>query len=253
MKKILKNTFFALFAGALLSASLSYAASLPITANADAFMRGDLKTANAATGRLLIGETAGGGFRGLLSFDLSALPAGATINSVQLVLHLAENDNNGALVDTTLTLALHAVTQAWTEASVSWNNASTSTPWTPTAGGTFDPTVLSSQTIPTKGATGVNYTWDNTAAFLSVVSSAYANGTAVSFLLKDSDEGSNQRELVRFVSKDDAAAPGSVVAGLGPQLIIDYTVGNIPEPSAYAVILSAAGLVVAMAIRSRKR
>ncbi|MDR1281423.1 MAG: DNRLRE domain-containing protein [Opitutaceae bacterium] len=242
MKKYSKNTFLALFAGSLLSVSLSHAASLPITSSADLFIRGDQPNSTNQGATLIVGELATGyKLRSLLSFDLSALPAGATINSVQLVLHLAEND--ATAVDTSLTLTLHAVTQTWAEASVTWNNASAGTPWT-TAGGTFDSTVLSSQTVPTKGSTGVDYTWDNTAEFLGIVRSAYASGTAVSFFLKDSDESTNQRELVRFVSNNGAAGPK-------PQLIIDYTVSSVPEPSTCVVILAVAGLAVATVARKR--
>jgi hypothetical protein len=73
-------------------------------------------------------------YRGLLHFDVSDLPAGATINSATL-------DLNILVADTAATAAeVRRVTQAsWVEAEATWNSYSTGNSWT-SAGGDYTAT-----------------------------------------------------------------------------------------------------------------
>ena len=224
-----------------------------IYSNADSYIRSDTTTTNAGGDfRLLIGETASAtanDLRIVLGFDLSSLPVNATINSVSLRLRIQENDTNVANSDTTLTLNLHALTESFTEGSVTWTNASTGTAWT-TPGGTNSGTLLSSAAVPTKGTVPATYTWGTSTAFVNVVQAAYGSGSMVGFLLKDSDESGTLRELIRFISKDET---GSSLQIYRPQLVVDYTLSTIPEPSTAAALIGAGGLLVAFGVRRRMR
>lgn len=235
-------------------ASASFADTATVFSSADSYFRSDntSSTAGANDFRLLVGETASvtaNDLRIALGFDLSALPSNITINSVSLVLRINENDTNAALQDTSVTLNLQGITQSWSEGSVSWNNASTGTPWT-TAGGTFSGTVLSSAVVPTKGTAPRSYTWASSSDFVSFVQAAHDGGSIVSFMLKDANETGTLREIIRFVSRNET---GTGLQAYRPQLVIDYTpVSSVPEPSAFAAIVGI-GALGFVASRRRRR
>lgn len=252
MKTSSLKTTLALAATLALPAALS-AESLTIYASGDTFIRSDNPTSTAGSGdfRLLVGETASvtaNDFRALFNFDLSTLPANAIITSVAFRLRVQDNDTNSGTA--TLALNLHALTQSWTEGSSSWNNAATGTPWT-TPGGTFDSTVLSSASVPTKGSTPATYTWNTSAALVNLVQTGANTNSVVGLLLKDSDETGLLRELVRFISKDET---GSTLQIHRPQLVIEYTIGStVPEPASAAALFGLAGLSAAVGLRRRRR
>lgn len=68
--------------------------------------------------------------RSLLKFDISAIPAGATIVSAKLSLYAHLNPNNGNLIDahfgTANAVSLQRITSAWTSAT-SWNTQPSTT------------------------------------------------------------------------------------------------------------------------------
>jgi hypothetical protein len=75
-------------------------------------------------------------WRGGLEFDLSTLPANATINSAELELYYHDDYTTTGAED----LEAHRITRSWTEAGVTWNSYDGTNSWT-SAGGDFDPTV----------------------------------------------------------------------------------------------------------------
>ena len=75
--------------------------------------------------------------RGLLKFDLSAIPANATISSATLYLY--ENGNK-----TGQTTYIYRVTSDWTESTVTWNTWST-------PGGDFDSSTAYFAYLPEQG------------------------------------------------------------------------------------------------------
>ncbi len=79
--------------------------------------------------------------RGLLRFDVTALPPLATVNSAVLDLNLVGIGSGG-----TATVYLHRATTPWAEMQASWNLATGGAPWT-TAGGDYDPTAAASAAI----------------------------------------------------------------------------------------------------------
>lgn len=252
MKNPKLTSVLALAAGLFLPA-ISPAETATIFSSADAHIRSDNTATNAGGDfRLLLGETASAtanDLRIVLGFDLSSLPANATINSVSLKLRVQDNDTNVATIDTTLTLNLHALTQTFAEGSVTWANASTGTAWT-TPGGTASGTLLSSAMVPTKGTVPVTYTWATSTAFVNTVQTAYNSGSIVGLLLKDSDETGTLRELLRFISRNET---GSTLQQYRPQLVIDYSLSSIPEPTTTAALIGGGGLLLALGVRRRTR
>jgi type II secretory pathway pseudopilin PulG len=92
--------------------------------------------------------------RGLLRFELAAIPPEALITSATLTLHL-EGIGSGNVAD----IYLHRVTRDWSPSLANWNSATAVTSWT-SPGGDIDPTVIASAVIDplVLGATQWNIT-----------------------------------------------------------------------------------------------
>jgi hypothetical protein len=245
----LRQTLLTAFAAALMTGAVS-AATLTLNPTADAYLRTDQPTSpspNPGTAtELLVGQVSSTtAMRALLSFDLSSIPVNATVNSVSLVMVQSSEDAGS---NTTITLELHLLTQAFVESQAAWNNAATGTPWT-TAGGTFDSAVLSAINVSVRPSQvpyslPVNQTWASTSSFVSAVQSAADGSNSIAFLFKDVNETNTGRELIKFFSKEGTTAP---------QLTIDYTVAAIPEPSTVGLLMGSVVLVGCVWLRRRSR
>jgi hypothetical protein len=198
---------------------------------------------------IYIGNTPRTGFtlrRGLLRFDLAAVPPGAQVTAATLTLTLKRVQNG------TTQVSLHKVTETWGEGTSLCNTpcgrgiASTpndatwlhrfypGTLWT-TAGGAFTPTASATTTVPP--AIDAAFNWSSaqlTADVQSWVGNAATNaGWAI---LDDALDHAKA-----FASREHA------ILAHRPQLSITYTVpppvggGDVPLP-AWALVLLAAGL-----------
>ena len=101
--------------------------------NADTYVRQDRATTNYGTGTTMDARRRNNqARRALVSFDLSGIPAGATINSATLELYAS------AVPGTSQTLDAHRITASWGETTATWNNqpAYDATPAASIAGGT---------------------------------------------------------------------------------------------------------------------
>jgi hypothetical protein len=174
--------------------------------------------------------------RALVSFDLSAIPAGATIDTVSLQLY-ATVAAAGAQ-----TVSLYRLTSDWGEgtsvASGNGGGGTSATPgdatwtdafnlgaaWT-TEGGDY---VLSSSASTSVSISGVAYTWSS-AGLVSDVQ-AWVNGTASNYgwIVIGNESGAGTAK--GFASKDATSNQ--------PQLTITYTVA-VPEPATQALALFA--------------
>jgi hypothetical protein len=83
---------------------------------------------------------------GLLQFDLSAVPAGATITSADITLSLGSSTSD--------TVRFHKVTSPWTEATASWSTHGTA--WNSTVEGSFTAGIYGSRTF---SATALVQSW----------------------------------------------------------------------------------------------
>jgi len=132
----------------------------------------------------------------LVQFDLSSLPAGATITGATLRLN-AFRENGGA----NWNIDVHRVTEAWTEMGSNWHQPNGTLPWSGGDGGSYDPAVEASQP---GDATGW-FEWDVTALAQAWYTGAHPNHGLIlvpdspsrrNDTLFDSREGANPPELV---------------------------------------------------------
>jgi hypothetical protein len=173
--------------------------------------------------------------RGLLQFDLSAIPANATINSVRLTLQLLVVSNSN-----TASISLHPVTGAWTAGirispggsgasanpgDATWLHRSSPTTWT-TPGGDF--LGLSSATTSVS-AIGI-YNWSTPGLATDVINWIANPASNAGWLLRGNEATAQSVKV--FGSMEQATGT------LRPVLEVDYTA--IPEPQ--TALLSLAGL-----------
>ncbi len=139
--------------------------------------------------------------RPMLSFDLSAIPVGASVQKATLSLYLEQSSTDPITID------IHRIASAWEEDTATWNERSTGTPWS-TAGGDFPPNPVAGTTIVP--IVGQFYEWDITALANDWISEAYANHGFIMVV----PTGSLQNG---FASSDSATAANR------PKLTITYT------------------------------
>jgi hypothetical protein len=121
--------------------------------------------------------------RGLLKFDLSSIPANATVTSATLYLY--ENGNK-----TGQTTYLYRVTSSWNESTVTWNTWST-------AGGDFDSSTAYFAYLPEQG---------NCMLTLDITNlvQAWVNGTYTNYGLILYSTGPNH--IISYSSKENNTA-----------------------------------------------
>jgi hypothetical protein len=205
------------------------------------YQSSDGTTSNGAGSNFIAGETNGGSIRrGVIAFDIADnIPAGATINSVQLTLHLSQTQAGAETVE------LHKLSADWGEGTSNADSnpgqGTTATTgdatwiyrfyntssWT-NAGGDFTSTVSASTSV---GSVGF-YTWGSTTQMVNDVKSWLDNpSTAFGWLLLGNE--STTKTAKRFDTKENSTADDR------PMLTIDYTstssaaslaVTNFPSP-----------------------
>jgi Domain of unknown function (DUF4347)/Bacterial cadherin-like domain/Bacterial Ig domain len=152
--------------------------------------------------------------RVLVQFDLSAIPANATINSATLKMQATQ-------IGGALNIGVYEIQESWSEGlkdggvdAASWNERQTATPWT-SAGGTFDPTPLASINTNAVG----QHSWDVTSLVQAWVDGSKVNNGV---MIGSPDGGGNR--TVTYDSRES-------VGGTAPVLVIDYTVNNNNAPT----------------------
>jgi hypothetical protein len=182
------------------------------TTGLDTLMQSDNPTTNYGTSTTLnVGEhnAATSKNRTLIFFDLSSIPANATINSATLSLwQVSESSSNAR------TLRVYRDLRSWSESQATWNIFSTGNNWG-TAGGfnasDAEQTDIGSCAFTATEANGEKQ-WTLTAsAIQEMVSGAFANN---GFVIKADTETD---DLFRFRSSDDSTAAER------PKLVIDYS------------------------------
>lgn len=185
--------------------------------------------------------------RGLLGFNLSTIPAGSTINSVRLTLHMSRT------ITATELITLHEVTSSWGEGTsdsnamgggagapatagdATWLHRFYDTSTWNTAGGDFNPTALATTSVAGIGF----YSWSTPAMAAQVQSWLNTPSTNNGWMLigNEADPGA----VKRFDSRENLTVANR------PVLVVDYT----PIPGIGSVTaLSAIGL--AGALRRRR-
>jgi hypothetical protein len=195
--------------------------------------------------------------RGLIAFDLSAIPAGSTITGVQLTLTVGQiAGSGGSGGSNTETIGLFALTRNWGEGTTgntatqigatgqgfaanpgdaTWNAAAfQQTSWT-TPGGDFALTASASLTLNGAGP-GLSFTWLSTPQLVADAQ-GWLNNPATDFgwELKNADE-TDPTTFDAFYSREGTRVSG-VTANQLPDLQVTYTV---PEPSSGTLAIIAA-------------
>jgi uncharacterized repeat protein (TIGR01451 family) len=144
----------------------------------------------------------------ILRFDLSGIPAGATIQSAVMELYYASTR-----VSSSEALRVHRLTRSWTELGATWRTYDGTNNWV-TQGGDYDPAVVASANLD--GTVNVWKQWSIT----SLVQS-WANGTFTNYgvlLESPAATGNNER---RFNSSE------STPTTLRPKLTITYVASDL--------------------------
>ena len=188
-------------------------ATLTLVAVADANLNGAAPTTNygpVAEANIVRGGAAASE-RAVFSFDLSAVPSGATIKSAQLVLTIVNNPGLDK------TIAVHRVAQAsnrsWVESEVTWQQYKAGSNWT-TPGGDFVAQATDSQAVSGSAPAGSVVTFQ----VLADAQSFYATpSTNLGFLVKDSLEpGASTGEHLYFATRENATPDYQ------PKLVLSY-------------------------------
>jgi hypothetical protein len=187
---------------------------------------------NGAGSHIHVGST-GGGFirRGLLALDVSAIPAGSTINSAVLQLNMSRTSSLAQNV------SLHRALSDWGEAGsdaggnegqgapgqlgdATWNfrdydGAGGGTAWT-TQGGDFDPDASDTLSVAGLGT----YSWGSPGTTADVQGWLDTPATNFGWILIGNES------VIRTTKRFDSGE--NITAANRPQLTIDFT--PIPEP-----------------------
>lgn len=201
-------------------------------------------TSTSNSANLVVGNQAAatdpqGKLRGVLAFDISAIPAGSTINSISLVMTTISSNAGSGTAATVGTINLHqllpggSAANTVVETQVNWNSWATGQNWT-TPGGDFGAALASINV--TSFAVDTAFTFSSV-SMTSLAQSLFDAGSQLQFILiSPTAEASGATHLIRFGGDNSSMAEAN-----RPQLIIDYTV---PEPSTgLMAIFSSVGLL----------
>ncbi len=196
----------------LIFPSESLAATANISASKDTYL--DQKSTNAndnyggAHSLYIRSQSGDKNKRTLIGFDISSLPAGATIQSATLKLYVNGTPN------TTRNYGIYRKTANWTEGGATWNNAAS----------TY--AISSTDIISISASNNHSFvSWNVTADVDNFYSGATNN---YGWLIRDQSENNSSEKEVELASRDDSHTSQH------PQLEITYT---IPGPTTATLIV----------------
>ncbi len=220
------------------------AATIVLNPSGDTFITSESGNADtnygSAPSMTLTGGAGTGVNAGLFRFDLSAIPAGATIDSVTF----------GVYVESVIAgtfFQVRQVTSDWVASEATWNNSKAGTPWT-TAGGDVQATALANDDILT-GEIGKYQVWPSST---STPSQQTAEAAALKALVESwiTNSSTNYGVMIRRFGGNTAQGFTLTTSeGVNkPQLTIHYT--PVPEPASIVTLGSAA---LALILPRRRR
>jgi len=162
--------------------------------------------------------------RGLFSFDLSAIPAGASVTGASLRLTGENNDATSQALPSVL--ILHQLSAAFIENEATWQQRIQFTNWS-TAGGDFSATVLSNAVFDPTAMAGVQGTFASTANFIAATQGVVDGSDQLYLLVKLGNESGTTRNIFQFYT-DESGANATEFANFRPLLTVTY---EVPEPA----------------------
>lgn len=180
----------------------------------DTTIRENLPTSNyGERAYFFVQDRANFTYRSILEFDISELPAGATLNSASLELYYYRWDDGDPSGKTVWAYKMTKPT--WVELEATWNIYKTGSNWA-TSGGDYVTSNPSGGSITFPADFGW-MAWN----VLAIVQDAFDGSIAAEFLMKHETEGLGSGFGVsRFYSKYETTQ-----TTLRPKLVIDYTSG----------------------------
>ncbi|MES2474398.1 MAG: DNRLRE domain-containing protein [Verrucomicrobiota bacterium] len=226
------------------------AATLSLPSLADTSIYEDKADSNLGGTTLLAGTNhRSSKARGMLKFDVSALPVGAMVTAVQVQLYVTRQpdpDQHGGPAASDF--SLHRMLVSWGEGTGSaatgsvsmagdatWNERHFQAISWGNPGGLAGTDFLENASATTSVGDVGPYVWGSSPELVADVRAWVADPAAnFGLMLMSGNEGTNGSAR-RFSSRNQ---PGGAI--LGPQLVITYTM--VPEPSAAGMFALAAGL-----------
>lgn len=184
----------------------------------DAYLREINPDTNYGTGTTIyIQNTADFIRKSLLEFDISELPAGATLISATLELYYSGFANDPVGLTAWAYKQIHT---DWVEAEATWNIYKTGSSWT-AAGGDYVTSDPSGDSAIFPAECPAWMSWD----VLAIVQDAYDSSIAAEFLIRFETEGVEDGNQGQFRSNNY-----TIDTSLCPKLTIAYTVPSVGQP-----------------------
>jgi len=220
----------------LATANDSAVVNVTLTASADSWIQdegGGSRDENLGASELMAvgGRWYDTYFRGLVRFDLSSIPYGATISNVRLQLYHVNNAVEGSNVNN---IRVYGVLRDWEEHEVTWNDYAAGALWTmPGAnsiGNDRDNTVLATKAFTSATPLNQYCDFDVTSAIQDYVNDTIPN---YGLILIGKEGPAANRYFTGFSAKEFAFNP--------PLLSVTYTTESGAEPIVQAAIDDANG------------
>ncbi len=224
------------FAAMASLAAVSPAAEIVLNPSADAFVNSVSPTTNygSDTAITITGTSSATPPEhinaALFRFDTSAIPSGATIDSVEFRFYVTAASGNGFF-------EFFQLIQDWNEAEVTWNEASTGNAWG-TVGGSWGGSQLGNNDVLNTEAGGFQ-TYTSNAALVAEVQD-WLDNPSTNYGIHLRRRFGNTGQFVTL--------PSSEAGSNQPELVVNYTYTPVPEPGTLAL----AGLGGLMLLRRRR-
>jgi hypothetical protein len=181
----------------------------------DTYLRSDQVDTNYSTETVISVGMATETYRGIVKFDLSSIPAGATINSAVMTIYVFGDISSNARV-----ASVYRIKQTVNISQATWNSFATGSSWA-TAGCSHTTTdrestdISDGPTVPASPSAGDPIVFTLTASKIQeITSGAFTNN---GFLIKVATEDT---DMMQYDSTE------SLTAGEKPKLVVTYTLAS---------------------------
>jgi glucuronoarabinoxylan endo-1,4-beta-xylanase len=220
------------------SGSLALREGVATYSHPGTFIRADIPTINSGVRDQIIVGRNNAALRGLLAFDVSQIPAGATIHSVTLDLWSVAAGSGTSLNTLELHKLLTNFVEGTGDGTSTTNGAGTGADWPTRTGSSADPWTTAGGAAgtdyetaplatlagfdPSTAPVGSQYTFGSTPALVAAVNAVAGTATPLGLMLKMVNDTTGGSAFARFGSDDHATLAQR------PLLTISYSVNPTP-------------------------